>query len=143
MTALKQETKRTAEAIFDVIRDKESPVSAGDIAREFNLGNGRHADLAQALKLLVKQDKVEKTGEGRGSKYLIVRDAKPLTKAEAQEQLNVPPVPEGKKGKAVPVHMVEVPRATLKVLVKAVMQCCTPMDNTLLRATMQCMEKLI
>jgi hypothetical protein len=146
---VRAETKRTAEAIFDTISEKEKPVSAGDIAKEFNLPRGRHTDIASGLKYLIRQDKIVKLGEGRGSTYISTANhlkPAPLTETEILEQAHLPAPPgdiKPKKAKAIPVHMVEVPKATLKLVVKAVMQCCTPMDNALLRATMQCMEKLI
>lgn len=147
MSRVKQETVRTADAVYDALKGFKEPVTAGDIAREFNLGKGRHADISAALKLLRTRDKITMTGTKRHAKYMvngIKSESYIITAAELKEQLAAPPVPEvTKRARAVPVHMVEVPKATLKLIVKAVMQCCTPMDNTLLRATMQCMEKLI
>jgi len=148
MSALMKDTVRTADAVLDAIKEKREPVSAGDIAKEFNLTSGRNHDIGRALKYLVNQDKIVKLGERRNSKYITTEKhlkPQPLTETEILEQNGVPPVPEvkPKKARAVPVHMVEVPKATLKLIVKAVMQCCTPMDNALQRATLQCMEKLI
>jgi hypothetical protein len=140
---IKAETVRTAEAIYDAIRERKEPVSAGDIAKEFNLGSGRHKDIASGLKHLLRQDKLVKLGDGRASRYITTEKhlkLAPITAEEIKESLLAPKTT---KARAIPVHMVEIPKATLKLVVKAVMQCCTPMDNALLRATMQCMEKLI
>ena len=139
---VRAETKRTAEAIFDTISEKEKPVSAGDIAKEFNLPRGRHTDIASGLKYLIRQDKIVKLGDGRASTYITTdKHLDPVSIALSTPA--APEEPKPKKARAIPVHMVEVPKATLKLIIKAVMQCCTPMDNALQRATLQCMEKLI
>jgi hypothetical protein len=150
MSALSKDTVRTADAILDAIKEKKEPVSAGDIAKEFNLTSGRNHDIGRALKYLVNQDKLVKIGERRQSRYITTeKHLDPVSKAlmtpaEQAEQATVPLVPKlPPRARAVPVHTVEVPKATLKLIVKAVMQCCTPMDNALQRATLQCMEKLI
>ena len=148
---VRAETVRTAEAIYDAIKEKEQPISAGDIAKEFNLGGGRHSDIAAGLKHLIKRDKIVKLGDGRASTYITTdKHLKPAPEQAKQDphaavgyQAPQAIVPAHKRARAVPVHMVEVPKATLKLIVKAVMQCCTPMDNALQRATLQCMEKLI
>jgi hypothetical protein len=146
MSHAKQETVRTADAIFDAIKGFKEPVTAGDIAKEFNLGKGRHTDISSALKLLRSRDQVIMTGTRRHAKYVTTEKhlaVKSDPVSQALEQATAPPVPKPPRARAVPVHMVEVPKTTLKLIIKAVMQCCTPMDNALQRATLQCMEKLI
>jgi hypothetical protein len=147
-THAKPDTLRTAEAAFEVISNASGPISAVDICKEFNMPRGRHNEVSHALKLLRHHGKIEMVGGRKSAKYVAANGVKvslPLTEAEQREQLAVPPVPviKPKREKPSPIRMVEVPYATLKVVVKAVMQCCTPMDSTLQRATLQCMEKLI
>jgi hypothetical protein len=148
MKAIKQEVTRTANAVLETIASKPEPVSAGDIAKEFSLPSGRHKEIAYALKHLIKRDKIVKIGEGRKSRYITTNAhlKPPLTETEVLEQAHLPVQPPSapvKRARALPVAMVEVPRATLKMLVKACMESCSPMDNALQRAVLQCMEKLI
>jgi hypothetical protein len=140
-------TLGTAQAVLEIISSAKSPIGALDICKEFNLPKGRHPEVSHALKYLRKHDKIDKLGSGkRGIRYTATNGAKLdslLTPAEKAEQTAIAPVPKVPRARLSASVLVEVPRATLKVLVKAVMANCSPMEGVLQRAVLQCMEKLI
>lgn len=161
-TRAKPETLQTARAVLETIAGSDTPMSAVDICREFNMPKGRHAEVSHVLKLLRKHGNIKRISGGkRTSKYAITENspdingavkgvissasltALPLTKGEREEQTAVAPVPKVPKARLLPTSMVEIPKASLKVLVKAVMANCSPMEGVLQRAVLQCMEKLI
>jgi hypothetical protein len=147
---VKPKTLENATAIYELIEHTSQPINATEICREFNLPKSQHPDISQALKLLRNHNKIEMIGNNRSARYMAVTGVKTdpvskalLTPAEKAEQTAIAPVPKVPRARLTSSVLVEVPRATLKVLVKAVMANCSPMEGVLQRAVLQCMEKLI
>lgn len=146
------ETKQAIELV--VLALEENPqIALGprDIAKKIGgKTRGRNLAITKALKWLKKNKKIVQFSAGNkgpGSTYMLNRkiESTPeiLTKQErakitVQEAAEAMPLTRPQ-----PVCTIEISKATLKVLVKAVMANCQPMEPTLQRATLQCMEKLI
>lgn len=151
MSRLSKEREEIAQNVLKILQGNPNiSLNSKDIAKIMGKSEkGRNIEISWALKWLKRNRKIVQFSagmKGPGSTYAISKSAQPpiaapITKQELQETdalkyaFNPP--------KTLPVCTIEIPKATLKVLVKAVMANCQPMDGVLQRATMQCMEKLI
>ncbi len=132
--------------VADAIKYASGPISSNEIGKAIGhvAAEGdpfKNYAITSVIGYMRSRNWLDVSGKNHGTRYKFNANYKdelnPLSNPQAHQ-----PHPTAPKEKVTPVVMVEVPRCTLKLLVKHALGN-SPLEPVLQRAVMQCVEKLL
>ena len=134
--------------VADAIKYAGGSITAHFIRKKLDLDTTATTKISQTLNYFTHKKWADKTGTNKGTKYIFNSnyndELNPLRAGDDIDRAFATPAPLKPRSAAlVPVASVEVPRCTLKLLVKNVMENNDPLEGELQRAVMSVLKKIL